>query len=90
MMLSFSSSRPQWLITGLGNPGKEYHMTRHNAGFLALDELIERYSFGPPRADGRLKGLLGKGRIENIPVFLLKPTTYMNLSGEAVRAVTEY
>ena len=89
-MLRLVSSPPQWLIAGLGNPGREYHQTRHNAGFLALDELIESYHFGPPSVGRKFRGMLGRGEIEDIPVFLLKPTTYMNLSGEAIRAVTDY
>ncbi|MBQ9437340.1 MAG: aminoacyl-tRNA hydrolase [Lachnospiraceae bacterium] len=81
---------PNWLIAGLGNPGEKYHGTRHNAGYLALDELIEDYHFPRPDTDKRWKGMLGRGMIEGIPVFLLKPTTYMNLSGESIRAVADF
>ncbi len=80
----------KWLIVGLGNPGEKYHGTRHNAGFLAIDWLVDQYSFPPPDTNKRWKGMLGKGVIEGIPVFLLKPTTYMNLSGESVQAVADY
>ena len=85
-----TSGAPEWLITGLGNPGEKYHGTRHNAGFLAADELIDAYSYPAPDTNKRFKGMLGRGSIEGIPAFILKPTTYMNLSGESIRAVADY
>jgi peptidyl-tRNA hydrolase, PTH1 family len=76
------------LIVGLGNPGKEYEKTRHNAGFLVLDEIARRLSveFSPKSA---LKGDVAEAKESKI--VLLKPDTFMNRSGEAVKAVaTKY
>lgn len=72
----------KYLIVGLGNIGAEYDGTRHNAGFLIIDELARDLglSFAPARF-----GAVAKGRIKNKLVVLLKPDTYMNLSGNAVR-----
>ena len=78
----FGSSNVQYLIVGLGNPGKEYEMTRHNVGFRALD-----YIAGAINTDvQRLKhmALTGKGMIGSNGVLLMKPQTYMNKSGQAV------
>ena len=76
------------LIVGLGNPGKEYANTRHNAGFLALDYIAERIGTQIDRA--RFKGLAGEGNFGEHRVLLLKPQTYMNLSGEAVREAASF
>ncbi len=78
----FGSSSVQYLIVGLGNPGKEYEMTRHNVGFRALD-----YIAGATNTEvRRLKhmALTGKGNIGSNGVLLMKPQTYMNKSGESV------
>ena len=72
------------LIVGLGNPGKEYEHTRHNVGFDVIDRLANRHKIAVGKREHR--GLLGDGRIGETRVFLLKPQTYMNLSGEAVAA----
>lgn len=71
-----------FLVVGLGNPGAEYAATRHNVGFMAADELHRRYNFSPWRA--KFDGLIAEGQIENEKVYLLKPQTYMNLSGNSV------
>ena len=70
------------LLVGLGNPGAEHTNNRHNIGFMAVDEIIRRHSFGPDR--GRFNGLAAEGRIGNTKILALKPTTYMNESGLAV------
>ncbi len=70
------------MIVGLGNPGREYDYTRHNAGFLALDALAEQYGARVDRL--KFKSLYGFAEIEGKRVLLLKPQTFMNLSGEAV------
>lgn len=76
------------LIVGLGNPGEEYRFTRHNLGFLVLDELALRHRLEFKRK--RLySGHLAKGVIAQESVALLKPQTYMNLSGEAVRGAAK-
>ncbi|MBE5997134.1 MAG: aminoacyl-tRNA hydrolase [Lachnospiraceae bacterium] len=77
-----------YLIVGLGNPGREYQRTRHNVGFEALDELIAKYGIGAPQS--KFRAMLGKGVIGTEKVIAVKPLTYMNLSGEAVRAVVDY
>ena len=71
-----------FLIVGLGNPGVEYAETRHNVGFAAADALWEKYGFSPFRA--KFDGLIAEGKIDGERVFLLKPQTYMNLSGNSV------
>ena len=77
------SSRPiTYLVVGLGNPGKEYVSTRHNAGFLALDFVAEKCGARIDRA--KYKALVGEARIGEERILLMKPQTYMNLSGEAV------
>ena len=71
-----------FLIVGLGNPGKEYENTRHNAGFMAVDALADEYGFAPFKA--KFDGVISEGKIEGEKVYLLKPHTYMNLSGNSV------
>lgn len=70
------------LIVGLGNPGREYDRTRHNIGFMVVDELQQR--FGDPGFRARFKGLVAEGMIGTEKVILLKPLTFMNLSGQSV------
>lgn len=77
-----------YIIVGLGNPKREYENTRHNIGFMAIDALAEKYNISV--MDCKHKALLGKGIINGTKVVLVKPLTYMNLSGEAVRAVIDY
>ena len=71
-----------FLVVGLGNPGTEYAATRHNVGFMAADELHRRYNFLPFRS--KFDGLIAEGNIEGEKVYLLKPQTFMNLSGNSV------
>jgi PTH1 family peptidyl-tRNA hydrolase len=76
------------LIVGLGNPTKEYDGTRHNIGFMAIDALAEEFGI---RVDTlKHKAMTGSGYIGGQKVILAKPVTYMNLSGEAVRAISDY
>ena len=77
-----------FLIVGLGNPGKQYENTRHNVGFDAIDVLVDEYRI--PSSGKQHKAMYGKGVIEGQKVILAKPLTYMNLSGEAVRAMVDY
>ena len=72
-----------FLIVGLGNPGKPYENTRHNAGYLALDRLAGDLGCEIRRI--RFKGLTGEARLGDQKVLLLKPTTFMNLSGQSVQ-----
>lgn len=76
------------LLVGLGNPGKEYEQTRHNVGFMAVDSFIRRYCFNEFKS--KFKGQITEGNIENNKVLILKPSTYMNLSGESVSAVCRF
>lgn len=77
------------LIVGLGNPGKEYALTRHNVGFMAIDELASHFSIDVTKS--KFKGLYGEGTVKGEKIVLLKPLTYMNLSGESLReALTWY
>jgi len=77
------------LVVGLGNPGTKYEKTRHNVGYRVLDELARRWQIGPMRR--QFDALAAAGRIGQHKVLLLKPMTYMNRSGQAVReAVTFY
>ncbi|MBM6616103.1 aminoacyl-tRNA hydrolase [Bacillus suaedaesalsae] len=76
------------LIIGLGNPGREYAQTRHNVGFIAIDELAHRHHI--PLDKEKFKGVFGTGMINGEKIILLKPLTYMNLSGESVRPLMDY
>ena len=71
-----------FLIVGLGNPGAEYAQTRHNAGFMVVDAIKNEYGFSDFKS--KFDGLISEGKINGEKVFLLKPQTYMNLSGNSV------
>ncbi|MCI8455195.1 MAG: aminoacyl-tRNA hydrolase [Lachnospiraceae bacterium] len=77
-----------YIIAGLGNPGKEYENTRHNVGFMALDALADK--LGADISERKHKALCGRAVIGKEKVILLKPQTYMNVSGESLRAAAEY
>ena len=77
-----------FIIVGLGNPTKEYDGTRHNIGFRCIDALADRYDIRIGTIEH--KALVGKGMIDGNKVILAKPLTYMNLSGESVRELTDY
>lgn len=70
------------IIVGLGNPGPQYETTRHNVGFLALDSIAEKWGAGPEKK--QLQSLVQDASVEGTRVLLVKPQTYMNLSGESV------
>jgi PTH1 family peptidyl-tRNA hydrolase len=77
----------KWIV-GLGNPGKEYAQTRHNIGWMAIDTLAKQW--GIDVSQTKCKGLIGEGRVDGVKVVLIKPMTYMNLSGECVRAFQDF
>lgn len=75
----------RWLVVGLGNPGREYERSRHNLGFMVVDELARRYR--ARASDRAAKSLTGRVRLGELEVILAKPQTMMNLSGEALKAL---
>ncbi len=77
-----------FLVVGLGNPSKEYAFTRHNVGFMAADLCARRFPFDDFKS--KHQGLLAEGQISTEKVLLLKPQTYMNLSGQSVGAVVRF
>jgi len=77
-----------WLITGLGNPGKEYERNRHNIGFMAVDAIIHRHNFS--EAGKKFKSVIFNGEIAGEKILIVKPQTYMNLSGDAVQAAASF
>ena len=77
-----------FLIVGLGNPGRQYEHTRHNAGFDVIDALAEKYNISI--SESGHKALFGKGMIGGQKVILAKPQTFMNLSGESLRPIMDF
>ena len=77
-----SSTKIEFIIAGLGNPGKQYENTRHNAGFLAVDTLLEKYGARLDKA--KFHALVGEAVIGGKRVLIMKPETFMNSSGEAI------
>ena len=84
----FGKANESWLIVGLGNPGKEYERTRHNCGFRAVDILADKLGCKIDRA--KFQGLYGQVTRDGKKLFLLKPMTYMNLSGNSVSQLAAY
>lgn len=78
----------RYLIIGLGNPGSKYEKTRHNMGFFAVDELARRYNLSFGKTERKSK--VADGVIRDRRVMLVKPQTFMNKSGEAVRALVDF
>lgn len=77
-----------YLVAGLGNPGQRYTHTRHNAGFLVIDALADRYSISVQRS--KFNVIYGRGTIEGVDVLLAKPQAFMNLSGPPLRQLADY
>jgi PTH1 family peptidyl-tRNA hydrolase len=78
------------LIVGLGNIGMEYEQTRHNLGFMVADALVATHDLPVPSEESKLKAFVSKGKIGDTDVLIAKPTTYINLSGQAVRELARY
>lgn len=76
------------VIIGLGNPGKKYEETRHNVGFMTIDKISKEW--GIPVQQAKFRALVGEGRIDFEKVLLVKPQTYMNLSGESVVEILHF
>lgn len=85
---SLSVGAPEFLVVGLGNPDKKYTFTRHNSGFLCVDMLAEKYGFAVNKL--KFKSLLGDAEIGGHRCLVMKPQTFMNLSGEAVRDAAQF
>ena len=83
-----ASGPPEYIICGLGNPGDKYARTRHNAGFMAMDYLSQKCGIEIKRI--RFKSLTGEGTVDGKRVLFMKPQTFMNLSGEAVRPAAAF
>ena len=83
-----SSGAVEYILVGLGNPGREYEKTRHNAGFMAIDYIADRCGARLDRA--KFSALVGEADINGKRVLLMKPQTYMNSSGEAVSAAAKF
>lgn len=77
-----------YLVAGLGNPGREYEDTRHNVGFMVVDYISQKLGFSMSKI--KFKGTVGEYAIDNEKVLFLKPSTYMNLSGESIRDASEF
>lgn len=77
-----------YLIIGLGNPEEEYSNTRHNMGFNVINKIANEYKIEVTK--NKFKGLYGKGEIEGEKIILLKPQTYMNLSGQSIKQIMEF
>ena len=77
-----------YIIVGIGNPGKKYESTRHNIGFIAIDYMAALYDIKVNKI--KHKALIGEGKIEGERVMLVKPQTFVNLSGESVREIADY
>ncbi len=77
-----------FLVVGLGNPGSGYARNRHNIGFMAADTLVRRHSFGPWRS--KFQGEVSEGSLNGEKLCVLKPATFMNLSGQAVAAAARF
>ncbi len=84
----FGKKQESWLIVGLGNPGKQYERTRHNCGFRAMDILAQK--LGCKVDKGKFQGLYGQTTYAGNKLFLLKPQTFMNLSGRSVLQLSAY
>ena len=83
-----NSGGVEWLIVGLGNPGDKYEATRHNVGFMVVDELAERAR--TPVQKLKFRALTNTAQVGDAKALLMKPVTYMNLSGEAVRQAADF
>ena len=84
----FGKNTDAWLIVGLGNPGKQYERTRHNVGFRTIDALAEKLQCKVDK--GKFQGLYGQTVYNGQKLFLLKPQTFMNLSGRSVLQLSAY
>ncbi|MBR5514846.1 MAG: aminoacyl-tRNA hydrolase [Clostridia bacterium] len=85
---STSNEPVTYIVAGLGNPGDKYTYTRHNAGFMAMDYLQQKYNFKINRS--KFKSLCAEATVKGKRILFMKPQTFMNLSGEAVKAAADF
>ena len=78
------------LIIGLGNPGKQYENTRHNIGFIIMEKLKEIWNFSDFQPNNKFNALISEGKKDGTRVILAMPQTFMNLSGQSVRAIMDF
>jgi PTH1 family peptidyl-tRNA hydrolase len=83
-----AETQSTYLVVGLGNPGREYRMTRHNMGFMAIDAMASHWNFSGPKVQS--KAIITTGAFAGNKVILAKPQTYMNLSGQAVSGLMNF
>jgi PTH1 family peptidyl-tRNA hydrolase len=83
-----AETQSTYLMVGLGNPGREYRMTRHNMGFMAIDAMGSQWNFSGPKVQS--KAIITSGNFEGNKVILAKPQTFMNLSGQAVSGLMNF
>lgn len=88
MFFKKASSQIEWIVAGLGNPGKKYEGTRHNIGFDALDYAADKWGIDVKRS--KFDALYGTGEVEGKKILLLKPQTFMNLSGVSVQKASDF
>ena len=82
------AGKPEYIIAGLGNPGREYEYSRHNAGFLCLDILCNRYGLKTDRL--KYRALTCTALIEGVPCLVMRPQTFMNNSGESIKQAADF
>ena len=88
MLFKKADPQGEWLVVGLGNPGSQYDLTRHNVGFDAIDYLAQKWGATVNKA--KFEGLYGQAVVGGTKVLLLKPQTYMNLSGRSIQAMAAF
>ena len=88
MLFKKADPQGEWLVVGLGNPGSKYDLTRHNVGFDAIDYLAQKWGATVNKA--KFEGLYGQAVVDGTKVLLLKPQTYMNLSGRSIQAMAAF
>lgn len=88
MLFKKADPQGEWLVVGLGNPGSQYDLTRHNVGFDAIDYLAQKWGATVNKA--KFEGLYGQAVVDGTKVLLLKPQTYMNLSGRSIQAMAAF
>lgn len=89
-LLRFRAVKPSHVIIGLGNPGTQYRATRHNIGFQAIDYLSKIFAEGEWSEKQKFHALVQEARIITVPILLMKPLTFMNRSGEAVKKIIDF